>query len=177
MRDDVSEWTPAAASTCDFRMILHSPSQSRIPPKQYVAEFTRQRSQVRYLSRPPAQTPSPSPLPARLPEDLPEDHRGTPGQLLSMLGNPRVVRGSSPLYGAGPGGLLDWLRSPASGQERSCKRCSRSSSSTPMACRPAGSFRRSNAVSRRPRSSKATIPTHPASVASTKSYASPPSPR
>ena len=37
--------------------------------------FTRQKSQVRSLSRPPAQT-LPGPAPAgRLPEDLPEDHR------------------------------------------------------------------------------------------------------
>jgi len=53
MDNNASEWTPAAASTCDFRTILHSPSQSQIPVKQPVAEFTRQRSQVRYLSRPP----------------------------------------------------------------------------------------------------------------------------
>src|SRR5919201_763256 len=42
--------------------------------EQRVRLFTRQRSQVRYLSRPPGKTPSPRPRPARLPEDLPEDH-------------------------------------------------------------------------------------------------------
>jgi hypothetical protein len=56
--DDASDEPPAAASTCGFPMILHARSRSRIRAKWPVAEFTRQRSQVRYLSRPPAQTPS-----------------------------------------------------------------------------------------------------------------------
>jgi hypothetical protein len=55
-----------AASTWAFPRILHSPSRPRISPKWPVAEFTRQRPEVRNLSRPPAQTSSPSPLPARL---------------------------------------------------------------------------------------------------------------
>src|SRR4029453_17708325 len=36
--------------------------------------FTRQRPQVRNLSRPPAKTPPRLTRPGRLPEDLPEDH-------------------------------------------------------------------------------------------------------
>jgi hypothetical protein len=47
--DDEPPPAPMAASTCAFPLILHSPSWSRIVAKEPVAEFTRQRSQVRYL--------------------------------------------------------------------------------------------------------------------------------
>src|SRR5829696_6408071 len=52
--------------------------------------FTRQRPQVRNLSRPPAKTPPRLDPSGRLPEDLPEDHglrvveRGQPGSIRAV---------------------------------------------------------------------------------------------
>src|SRR6266699_400771 len=80
--DPESDPASTAASTCALPMILHPPSRSRIAAKEPVAEFTRQRSQVRYLSRPPAQTLLlrwfPTPVVSTLSADAPSGASGWP---------------------------------------------------------------------------------------------------
>jgi hypothetical protein len=55
------------------RASLHSAHDGRVAQRESAA-FTRQKSQVRSLSRPPAKTPPRAARTGRLPEDLPEDH-------------------------------------------------------------------------------------------------------